>query len=100
MTHINNKEDPIPIMPGMSLGYHHPSGEIHIEDSGEWASCPGEFDRGSKQAYTDHHAQVRTTRVLNVRSVMSQTYSNQMKVITTGHMTVSRWGAETTTFSL
>ena len=42
VTHINNKEDPIPIVPGMSLGYVHPSGEVHIEDSGEWAACPGQ----------------------------------------------------------
>ncbi|TFY56839.1 hypothetical protein EVJ58_g7393 [Rhodofomes roseus] len=42
VTHINNKEDPIPILPGMFLGFVHPSGEVHIEDSGEWASCPGQ----------------------------------------------------------
>ncbi|EMD31090.1 hypothetical protein CERSUDRAFT_120138 [Gelatoporia subvermispora B] len=42
VTHINNEEDPIPILPGMFLGYHHPSGEVHIEDSGEWANCPGQ----------------------------------------------------------
>ncbi|KAH9926973.1 Alpha/Beta hydrolase protein [Fomitopsis serialis] len=42
VTHINNEEDPIPICPGMSLGYVHPSGEVHIQDSGEWAACPGQ----------------------------------------------------------
>jgi len=42
ITHINNEEDPIPICPGRSLGFAHPSGEVHIEDSGEWASCPGQ----------------------------------------------------------
>ncbi|KAJ3555043.1 hypothetical protein NM688_g2796 [Phlebia brevispora] len=42
LTHINNEEDPIPILPGMFLGYVHPSGEVHIQDSGEWASCPGQ----------------------------------------------------------
>lgn len=42
VTHINNKEDPIPILPGEFLGYVHPSGEVHIEDSGEWANCPGQ----------------------------------------------------------
>ncbi|KAF7798692.1 hypothetical protein EIP86_009916 [Pleurotus ostreatoroseus] len=42
LTHINNEEDPIPILPGRFLGYVHPSGEVHIEDSGEWASCPGQ----------------------------------------------------------
>jgi len=42
VTHINNEEDPIPICPGMFLGFVHPSGEVHIEDSGEWANCPGQ----------------------------------------------------------
>lgn len=41
LTHINNKEDPIPILPGMFLGFHHPSGEVHIQDSGAWDACPG-----------------------------------------------------------
>lgn len=31
----------MPILPGKFLGYHHPSGEVHIEDSGEWSACPG-----------------------------------------------------------
>jgi predicted lipase len=43
VTHVNNQEDPIPIVPGMDLGYHHPSGEIHILDSGAWDACPGAF---------------------------------------------------------
>ncbi|KAH9927058.1 lipase [Amylocystis lapponica] len=42
VTHINNEEDPIPILPGEFLGFVHPSGEVHIEDSGEWANCPGQ----------------------------------------------------------
>ncbi|KIY53282.1 alpha/beta-hydrolase [Fistulina hepatica ATCC 64428] len=41
-THINNKEDYIPILPGLSLGYRHASGEIHIQDSGEWIACDGQ----------------------------------------------------------
>lgn len=32
----------MPILPGRGLGYHHPSGEIHIQDSGDWDSCPGQ----------------------------------------------------------
>jgi predicted lipase len=43
VTHINNEEDPIPIVPGRTLGFHHPSGEIHIQDSGVWDACPGAF---------------------------------------------------------
>ena len=41
LTHINNKEDLIPTLPSMFLGYAHPAGEVHIRDSGEWAACPG-----------------------------------------------------------
>ncbi|OBZ72588.1 Lipase [Grifola frondosa] len=48
VTHVNNKEDIVPILPGRFLGFHHPSGEVHIEDSGEWASCPGQ-DNTSNQ---------------------------------------------------
>ncbi|KZT24979.1 alpha/beta-hydrolase [Neolentinus lepideus HHB14362 ss-1] len=47
ITHINNEEDPIPILPGMFLGFVHPSGEVHIEDSGSWDACPGQ-DNSSK----------------------------------------------------
>ena len=43
VTHINNLEDPVPILPPILLGYRHPNGEVHIEESGEWASCPGAF---------------------------------------------------------
>ena len=42
ITHINNKEDFFPILPGRFLGYHHPSGEVHIMDSGAWVACPGQ----------------------------------------------------------
>ena len=43
VTHVNNEKDPVPIVPGRFLGFHHPSGEIHIQDSGEWDACPGAF---------------------------------------------------------
>lgn len=42
LTHINNKKDLVPIVPGRFLGYHHPSGEVHITESGSWVSCPGQ----------------------------------------------------------
>jgi len=51
LTHINNKEDPVPILPGKFLGFHHPSGEVHIEDSNAWDSCPGQ-DNPSKLCST------------------------------------------------
>ncbi|KAI0249661.1 hypothetical protein BJV78DRAFT_1225185, partial [Lactifluus subvellereus] len=43
VVHINNKEDPITVIPTIPMGFHHPSGEIHIQDSGEWDVCPGVF---------------------------------------------------------
>ncbi|KAF8493055.1 lipase [Russula emetica] len=42
VTHVNNQEDPVPTVPGEFLGFHHPSGEIHIQDSGAWDACPGQ----------------------------------------------------------
>jgi predicted lipase len=42
VTHINNQHDCIPILPSEFLGYVHPSGEVHIQDSGSWLSCPGQ----------------------------------------------------------
>jgi len=42
LTHINNKEDVIPILPGRFLGFQHPHGEIHIQDSGAWDACAGD----------------------------------------------------------
>lgn len=41
VTHINNKKDIVPILPPRSFGYHHPSGEVHIDESGAWEACPG-----------------------------------------------------------
>ncbi|PIL24850.1 hypothetical protein GSI_12736 [Ganoderma sinense ZZ0214-1] len=41
-TRVNNKEDPVPVLPPIQiLGYHHVSGEIHIRDD-VWVSCPGQ----------------------------------------------------------
>jgi Lipase (class 3) len=43
VVHINNKKDPVPIVPGMDFGYVHPQGEIHIQEvSEEWIECPGQ----------------------------------------------------------
>ncbi|KAM6497181.1 lipase class 3 family protein [Amanita muscaria] len=47
LTHVNNKKDPIPIVPGRFLGYHHPSGEVHITTTGPWESCPGQDNTNS-----------------------------------------------------
>jgi len=48
VTHINNKKDPVPTIPGIFMGYHHPSGEVHIMDNNEWVSCLGQ-DNPSKE---------------------------------------------------
>ena len=32
---------PVITLTGKALGYHHPSGEIHINEMGQWESCPG-----------------------------------------------------------
>ncbi|PPQ63103.1 hypothetical protein CVT24_005814 [Panaeolus cyanescens] len=42
VTHINNKKDLVPILPGRFLGFHHPSGEKHIQASNAWIACPGQ----------------------------------------------------------
>ncbi|KAG9224176.1 hypothetical protein CCMSSC00406_0006844 [Pleurotus cornucopiae] len=47
LTHINNREDFVPILPGRFLGYSHPAGEVHIQDSGAWTSCPGQDNTNS-----------------------------------------------------
>lgn len=48
LTRITNKEDPVPILPGRFLGFAHASGEIHIEDSNAWDSCPGQDNTSSQ----------------------------------------------------
>lgn len=43
VTHVNNAEDPIPIVPSRFLGFAHPAGEIHVQrDPGTWEACPGQ----------------------------------------------------------
>ncbi|KAG6872905.1 hypothetical protein C0995_005311 [Termitomyces sp. Mi166 len=44
LTRITHKNDVIPIVPGRFLGFHHPSGEKHIQhDDVTWIACPGNF---------------------------------------------------------
>ncbi|KAK7685758.1 hypothetical protein QCA50_011104 [Cerrena zonata] len=42
VTHVHNKKDFVPTLPGRFLGFHHPSGEIHITTDDSWVSCPGQ----------------------------------------------------------
>jgi hypothetical protein len=52
-TRMNNKHDPVPIVPGRLLGFRHPRGEIHIELDGRAVSCPGkQFFWHSKSVLT------------------------------------------------
>ncbi|OJA08437.1 hypothetical protein AZE42_06541 [Rhizopogon vesiculosus] len=45
LTHINNKEDPIPIVPGKFLGFVHPAGECIVGDVPEiWDGDESEHD--------------------------------------------------------
>ncbi|KAI1789316.1 lipase [Ganoderma leucocontextum] len=48
VTHINNKKDIVPILPPRSFGFHHPSGEVHIDESGAWEACPGQDNPDSE----------------------------------------------------
>lgn len=42
MTRLNNRKDPVPIVPPTFLGFTHVEGEVHIDDpSGEFFKCPG-----------------------------------------------------------
>ncbi|KAK1216982.1 hypothetical protein PQX77_020386 [Marasmius sp. AFHP31] len=50
-SHVTNKKDPIPVVPGRRLGYHHCHGEIHIKKDDKWVSCPG-HDNPSSQCST------------------------------------------------
>ncbi|KAI1792265.1 alpha/beta-hydrolase [Ganoderma leucocontextum] len=52
VTHINNKQDPVSVLPTMEFfEYHHVSGEIHIRNDAVWVSCPGQ-DNPSDQCST------------------------------------------------
>jgi hypothetical protein len=46
VTHVNNKKDPImiPTVPWRFMGFVHPAGEVHIQDSGAWVACEGQDD--------------------------------------------------------
>ncbi|EJC99932.1 lipase [Fomitiporia mediterranea MF3/22] len=51
LTHVTNKQDPIPTVPGRFLEFQHPQGEVHIQDSEEWKACPGQ-DNDSDECST------------------------------------------------
>ncbi|KAI0339402.1 alpha/beta-hydrolase [Trametopsis cervina] len=47
LTHVTNKADVVPILPGRFLGFVQASGEVHIEESGDLVSCPGQDNTNS-----------------------------------------------------
>ncbi|KAK7461016.1 hypothetical protein VKT23_008944 [Stygiomarasmius scandens] len=53
LTHVNNEKDFIPIVPGRFLGFEHPSGEVHIQENGNWNACPGHDNTNSRCAVGD-----------------------------------------------
>ncbi|KAF8489257.1 Alpha/Beta hydrolase protein [Russula emetica] len=43
-TRVNNKRDPVPVVPGRLLGFQHVATEIHIQPDGKTVICPGPDD--------------------------------------------------------
>lgn len=52
-TRITNLKDPVPIVPGRFLGYHHPSNEAHISEDGSWKSCAGQDNENTECSVGD-----------------------------------------------
>jgi len=49
LVHIHNKNDPVGTVPPRLLGYQHPSGEIHIQQSNSSSvNCPGQENQDSE----------------------------------------------------
>ncbi|EJD47787.1 lipase [Auricularia subglabra TFB-10046 SS5] len=46
-TRVNNREDPIPIVPWEFAGFRHPSGEVHISLTSQWLVCPGQDSKAA-----------------------------------------------------
>lgn len=42
-TRVNNKLDPVPVVPGRLLGFQHVATEVHIQADGQAVICPGEW---------------------------------------------------------
>ncbi|PVF97009.1 alpha/beta-hydrolase [Serendipita vermifera] len=50
---INNKDDPVPILPGRFMGFAGDEGEIHIRDDNAWVVCPGNDNTEAGCTVTD-----------------------------------------------
>ena len=53
-TRINNKRDPVPVIPGrlFGLGFQHPATEIHIQPDGKAVICPGKWPHFAPRFHT------------------------------------------------
>lgn len=102
VTHVNNEEDIIPILPGKFLGFHHPSGEVHIQDSGAWLACPGAYNARYSVVLFFFIAdimfglgpQVRTTRTRSASWGMCRTSLMATSRTTMGLTMGLRWDVE------
>ena len=99
LTHVNNKKDLVPIIPGRFLGFVHPKGEIHIQNSGDWVTCPGRLSGILCDPYRllIPKKKVRITNPIYVALEMFPISLKEIFLITTGRTTSSRWDAETRT---
>jgi len=50
LTHVSNKNDPVPTVPPRFLDFQHPSGEAHINSDDSVVSCPGQENDGCSDA--------------------------------------------------
>ncbi|PIL25568.1 hypothetical protein GSI_12376 [Ganoderma sinense ZZ0214-1] len=62
---IDNKKDPIPIVPGRGLGFRHPHGEIHIMSATAAYSCPGDDDATDSQCTISQVPNVLVSNILD-----------------------------------
>ncbi|TCD61803.1 hypothetical protein EIP91_007889 [Steccherinum ochraceum] len=70
LNRVNNKEDVVPILPGMFLGFHHASGELHILDSDAWVSCPGKTVHQISRGQFLTSTQAKTMKTSHVQQEM------------------------------
>lgn len=62
--HVNNRIDPVPIVPGRHLGYTHPAGEVHIKEDEQWVACAGQDNTDDGCTIADNN-NIITANVLN-----------------------------------
>lgn len=63
--HINNEQDPIPIVPGRALGYAHPHGEVHIVSPGNAVACSGDDDASDSKCTISSVPNIFESNILN-----------------------------------